>query len=314
MTRPARVTASAVVAIIGSVFTLVFAGFIVASAFVEGVQKPPHYGLIAFVMTAVFIALAGLGIWTAVGLFRMRGWARVSILVFAGIMAAMGLLMGVMMSVLPLPPTPNAPAGAVAKFRWVMVAIYAVPFLIGVWWLVLFNRQSTREAFTATAVPGEVSRRPLSVSIIGWWNLASGVFSLIPAAIRLPAFVAGVILTEWSATLFYVVFGALGLYLGWGLLKLDERARVVTIAWFAVTIAHSAYIALAPGPRERMREFERGLRMEGTLQPAPFDTTTFSTSMMLFAIPVLAVAIWFLVRNKAAFRHDGESAAPAPSA
>ena len=40
------------------------------------------------VSAAMFATLAVLGIWTSVGLFRLRSWARTSILVFAGFLAA----------------------------------------------------------------------------------------------------------------------------------------------------------------------------------------------------------------------------------
>jgi hypothetical protein len=303
MTRPAGVTASAVVAIIGSVLTLVFAGLIVASMYIGDVQMPPNYGRLALVTSVVCVALAALGVWTAVGLFRMRGWARASILIFAGIMAGMSLLSVVMISVIPFPPmpaaTPNAPRAS--TIRWVMVAIYTVPLVIGVWWLVLFNKRSIRAAFANTAAPGEASPRPLSISIIGWWNVLGGALSMIPAAMQMPAFIAGMVLTGWSATLVYVFFAAVGLYLGWGLLRLDERARVLMIAWFALSAAHTAYIGLAPGPRERMREFESSLRIESTPLPPTVDTATIFPFIAVVAVAFFAVAIWFLVRNKPVF-------------
>jgi hypothetical protein len=317
MTRPVGVTASAVVAIIGSVVTLLFAGLMVASAYIPEAQIPSSYRGIVMWAAAAFVTLAALGGWTAVGLFRMRDWARTSILVFAGIMATLSLLSLVLVMVIPLPPTPGATPNApsASTMRSVMAAFYGGPLVIGVWWLVLFNKKSIKQAFTAAGAPGEASRRPLSVSIIGWWNVVGGAICLIPATMSMPAFIAGVILTGWSATLAYVFFAAVGLYLGWGLLKLDERARVLMIAWLALSAVHVAYVALVPGPRDRMREFERSLRIEGMppQQPA-FDATTFATSMMLFAVVFFALAIWFLVRNKAAFRHDGEPAVSTPSA
>ena len=301
MTRPAGVTASAVVAIIGSVVTLVFAGLMFVAAYVPEAQMPPNNrGLVTWA-GAAFVVLAALGIWTAVGLFRMRSWARTSILVFAGIMAAISLMTGVMMSIVPLPPLPNSSPGAETKFRLVMVVIYLVPLLIGVWWLVYFNRQSTREAFASTATPGEPSRRPLSISIIGWWNIVGGAICVIPAAMKMPAFIAGFILTGWSATLIYVVFAALGLYLGWGLLKLDERARLLTIAWWALSALHTAYIMLVPGPRERMLEFQKTVQIASTPPQPALDMTVFMTFISLFTVAVVALAIWFLVRNKSVF-------------
>jgi hypothetical protein len=305
MTRPAGVTASAVVAIIGSVLTLLFAGLMFVAAYVPEAQMPPNNRGIVIWAGVAFVLLAALGIWTALGLFRMRSWARTSILVFAGIIAALSLLSVVMISVIPFPPMPDAPnAPRASTIRWVLVAVYIVPLVIGVWWLVLFNKTSIRAAFANTAapaVPGAASPRPLSISIIAWWNIAGGALSLIPAAMQMPAFIAGMVLTGWSATLLYVFFAAIGLYLGWGLLKLDERARVLMIGWFALSAAHIAYIGLVPGARARMQEFERSLRIESTPSPPTVDMTTILPFIAVFAVGFFAVAIWFLVRSKPVF-------------
>src|SRR5207302_6215295 len=170
----------------------------------------------------------------------------------------------------------------------------------GVWWLILFNRKSTREVFAAGIVAGEKTGRPLSVSIIGWWNLMAGAMCLIPAAIRMPAFVVGFVLTGAAATLVYVVFGALSLFLGWGLLNLDERARIVSIGWFGFSIVHTALVALVPSVRTRMWEFQKSIQPPDAPQP-PFDPAIFSTFMMVVAAVVLGLAIWLLVRAKPAF-------------
>jgi hypothetical protein len=306
MTRPAAVTASAVVAIIGSILTLAFAGLMFVAAYLPEARMPPNNRGIVISAGVAFVALAALGIWTAAGLFRMRSWARTSILVFAGIIAALSLLSVVMISVIPFPPMPDSPnAPRASTIRWVMVAVYIVPLVIGVWWLVLFNMRSIRAAFANIAgptTPGAASPRPLSISIIAWWNIAGGALSLIPAATQMPAFIAGILLTGWSATLVYVFFAAVGLYLGWGLLKLDERARVLMIGWFALSGAHMAYIGLAPGARARMQEFERSLRIESPPpQPPTLDASTVFPVIAVFAVAFFAVAIWFLVRNKPVF-------------
>ncbi|HMH97474.1 MAG TPA: hypothetical protein VK577_12955, partial [Bradyrhizobium sp.] len=89
MSRPVGVTASAVVAILGSVFTLVFASLAVASLFIETTQpQPPNNALLVVMSAFVFVAFASVGIWTSVGLFQLRPWARTTILIFAGFLAA----------------------------------------------------------------------------------------------------------------------------------------------------------------------------------------------------------------------------------
>ena len=310
VTRPAGVTASAVVAIIGSMLALGFAGLMFATPYLAppSAQPPPvNLGRVAFTVGLICVALAALGIATGLGLLRMRAWARTSILVFAGIMGGVSLVAGVATTLVP-PPTLNAPAGVASTMRWVIAGVYAVPLLIAVWWLVLFNKQSTRDAFARVALPGEGPSRPPSISIIGWWYVISGVLCVIPAAVRLPALIGTMVITGWGATAFFVILGALNAALGWGVLKLQERARVLMIAWLALSAAYSAYVAIAPGPRQRMRELGQSLPA-GASSPT-FDTTAFIVVMMLVGVVLVVVAIWFLVRNKAAFHSDEERAAP----
>jgi len=305
MTRPGGVTASAVVSLIGSAFTLVMAGLLVSAVFLTKTQVPQEPQVRGFAIGAAVVAaaLSGLGIWTAIGLFRLKGWARISILVFAGIMAAMSLLSGLVLTFAPIPAPPELPPGTAATMRWVLVAVYAVPFLIGVWWLVLFNQQTTKDAFAGQSGPWH-STRPLSVSIIGWMNLIGGIVSLGSALTGMPAFLAGVVLQGWSARLVYLGFGAIAAYLGWGLLKLHERARLLTLGWFALGAAHAAYMALSPNARARMREFETTLRPDRLPQQSGFDGTTFTMVMMMFSLVLAAVAVWFLQRNKPAFQRE----------
>jgi len=296
------------VSIIGSVLTLGFAALMIATPYLAPPSTQPpqsvNIGRVAFIMGVCCVALAALGIATAMGLLRMRAWARTSILVFAGITGVVSLMAGVATTVVPLAPTPNAPAGVASTIRWVIVGVFAVPLLTAVWWLVLFNKQSTRDAFARGAPPSKGSPRPTSVSIIGWWYLVSGVLCVITAAVRLPALAGAVVITGWGATTFYVILGALNATLGWGVLKLQESARVLMIAWLALSAVYSAYAAIATGPRQRMRELRQSL--QAGVSPSTFDSTPFVVVMMLVGVALVVLAIWFLVRNKRAFHSDDE--------
>src|SRR6266446_138377 len=92
MSRPVGVTASAIVAILGSIFTLLFAVMGISSLFIETQPQPPNSPQFVIVGAAMFTVFAGIGIWTSVGIFRLRSWARTSILVFAGFLGASSIL------------------------------------------------------------------------------------------------------------------------------------------------------------------------------------------------------------------------------
>ena len=112
MSRPIAVIASAVVAILGSIVTLVFAVAGIASMFVETSQsRPPTSTASVLAGAAMFIALGIIGVWTSVGLFRLRPWARTSILVFSGFLAAGSLFDLLVTMTVPIPAEFSAATG-----------------------------------------------------------------------------------------------------------------------------------------------------------------------------------------------------------
>src|SRR5712675_3348052 len=105
MSRPVGVTASAGVAILGSIFTLVFAALAVASLFMETTQpQPPNSAPFVVAGALIFVVFACIGFWTSLGLFRLRPWARTAILVFAGFLAAGSLFSLLITMAVPIPP------------------------------------------------------------------------------------------------------------------------------------------------------------------------------------------------------------------
>jgi hypothetical protein len=307
MKRPAAVTASAVVAIVGSLLLLMMAGLALVASYGP---LPPTPGTPAVVDPARLIragalalgAFAVLGLTTATGLLRLRPWARISTLVFAGVMAFTCLAAGVSIAALPMPPAAIDP-GAARLLRPTLAVVYGIPFLIGVWWLVQFNRPSTREAFAGAAEPAAPGGRPLSITIIGWWLVVGGAATIIPALSALPAMLFGAILTGWTARLTYVVFAALQISAGTGVLRRQDPARLLAIGWFLLGIANLLLMVWLPGTAQRLDTYQRmlGTPLAGT--PA-FDMVPFMQRTMPVWAICFAVPIWFLVRRRAAFQGD----------
>ena len=302
MSRPVGVTASAIVAILGSIITLLFAAMMAASpTFATAQPQPPYTTQIAIVAAAISVALAGLGIWTAIGLFRLRSWARTSILIFAGFLGAWAAVALIVTMVIPMPP--EITAGTRQGFRIIAAVMFGIPLGVAVWWLIQFNAQSTKAAF-ASPVTEVASPRPLSISIIGWTGIVGGVGCLLWIPIRLPAFLFGATFTGWTAGIIYGLFGALSLYIGKGLLDLRERARLLAIGWFLFGFVHMCVVTFVPSVRQRMFEMQR------TLMPNQQYPTQLNQGMMMyfsvaFGAILAAVAIYFLNRNRAAFVRGG---------
>jgi hypothetical protein len=214
MSRPVGVTVSAIVAILGSIFALLTSALMVASLFMGTTQpQPPNSAKFAFASAVMFAALAGFGIWTSVGLFRLRSWARVSILVFAVFLVAMCAFSLLLTMAVPIPAEYSG--STEHTFRVMMAAMFGIPLAIAVWWLVQFNTQSTKAAFASPTAEAP-SRRPMSITVIAWTLIVGAVFCLIPILIRMPAFLFGATFTGWIASVIYALFGALSLYMGKG--------------------------------------------------------------------------------------------------
>jgi hypothetical protein len=298
MSKPVGVTASAIVAILGSTLVLLLAVFSVASLFIAPPQaQPPNSAQFAIAGAAMFAAFALVGIWTSVGLLRLRSWARTSILVFAGFLTAVSIFGLLITRVVPIPPEFTAATGQ--TFRLMTAVMFGVPLAIAVWWLIQFNRQSTKAAFASPLAEPE-SRRPLSITIIGWVCIVGIVSCLFMVLTRMPVFLFGAVFYGWIAGIIYAFFGVVSLYIGKGLLDLRERARILAIGWFGFSLVHMSVITLVPSLRQRMFDLQRALERDQP-HPIPFDQGMLANATFAFMAITIVAAIWFLVRNRAAF-------------
>jgi hypothetical protein len=173
MKRPAGVTASAVILAILSLLQIVF-GLLMALVGTVSHEKgspaaalPGWIGIIMYELSALFLILAVWGIATAIGLNRLRRWARFSTIIIGGLMAVFGLLMMLGGLVAFVAPQLSAASAATPHLQsaqllvrvvlGVMELIYTAIACVGVWWLIYFNRKHIREAF---ASPAELPVQP----------------------------------------------------------------------------------------------------------------------------------------------------------
>jgi hypothetical protein len=299
------IRASAVLSILGSAVTLLFAGLMLfAGFFTPPPASPSPIPLkpVMAAMAAVFVALGAWGISTAVAIFLRRRWARASMLVFAVLLTFMGASAMVTLLFVPLPAPPQSDAAALMPaFRWGIAAFYGVLAAIGVWWLVLFNRSRTKEYFAGQA-PVTESARPLSVGMIAWFLLIGVACMAALALLRFPAMLFGVVLKGGAAFALYVVFAAVQIYCGAGLLRLRERARVATIGYICFTTASGVVSLISPGYAEMMRQIETTMPK---LFPAGAPTTLpGAVWATLLTAAFWAVFLFFLVRCRSAFERS----------
>jgi hypothetical protein len=297
MSRPVGVIASAVVAILGSIVALLFAGFSVASLFVAPLHpQPPNAAQAITVSAVMFTALAAIGIWTSVGLFRLRPWARTAMLIFAGFVAASCIFALLVTMTVPLPP--QITGGTRQAFRHIMAVVFGIPLVISVWWLFEFNRPSTKAAFLSPQLEGS-SARPLSITVIAVSMALSCFGCLVPLLMREPVFVVGAVVSGWMATVIYAVLAALSVYIAKGLFDLRERARLLAIAWFGFGFLNASVVGLLPSLRAHL--MMQAALANSPQAPIPFDVGVLMDWSLAIAVAVALTAIWFLGHDRPAF-------------
>ncbi len=305
--RPAGVTAAAVVALLGSLVTFLVAVMIFTTAFIElPPPRPPNYPALAIGMGLFIAAMAIVGVATSIALLKMRRWARTSVLVFSVVLViacAFGLLAALVM---PMPPVPNGDPKLVRVIQVVTTGVFAIPLLVGAWWLVQFNLRSVKDAFAAAAGASDVDfGLPLSISITAWVSIVGGVACLIPIVTRMPAFLFGVTIEGWVAGVVYAFFGAISIYMGRGLLDLQERARLLCIGWYLFFALHMAVVTAVPSFRAKMLAMQRALQQGA--EPAAMDPLRLTYVTLALGALIAVLAIGFLHKHRALFKRHPDA-------
>jgi len=305
------IRASAALSILGSVITLLLPVSILGVAFF-GTARPPDMQGISLKGVAIFVTIfcVGLGAWgiaTAVGIFRRREWSRISIVLFAALLTVMGLCCVAAMLFMPLPSANGTQAlepRTMQMVRWGIAVFYGLLALVGVWWLLLFNTAKTKQYFgrggdAAVAADGG---KPVSVVVIAWYLLISAGFTALGGVLRMPAVLFAWVVTGWAAVAVYFLFVAAQIYLGAGLLQLDQRARVGSIVYFCFGAANALGMAAIPGLSDRMDRAIAAMPQWLHLPSTVSMTWDQMSWAMLMGVPIAAVPVWFLVRRRSAFQ------------
>jgi len=330
MKRPIGIILSAIVLSLAALFHLLMTAVMALAGLFTGNQPAspamPHFAMFLALGVSVFYAI--LAVWailTVIGILRLRLWARYSILVIGGGLAALGVLMALgtalsrnMLSTIPArgpAPDPHMMALVFA----VMTVMYVLIAAVGIWWLVYFNLRSTRQLFLASSLNPDFNasglpHRPIAITILAGFFFYSaaccGIFAFLP----FPAFLLGFILPVKAGHVLYLAFALLSAFIGYGLLRLKESARLATIALLVFGCCH---IMLSPLPWYQaqfslyMAQFTAAFPTYPNQSPAMFP---FTPALMLtfgaFALVIYAVLFWLLHRHRAAFNTPAPPAEP----
>ena len=91
--------------------------------------------------------LAGWGIATGIGLLRAWRWARISTLIFSGLLAAFGVLETA--ASLRMSGDVDTPSRELIVFKSFLILLDLIPIAAGIAWLVFFTRKDVKAYFQA---------------------------------------------------------------------------------------------------------------------------------------------------------------------
>jgi len=316
--RSASVTVAAVVAILGSLFLLlccsvVFFGMLLVKLPGNASELPPFARNAMLAGQGFMMCLSLLGIATGIGLIYLRKWARISILIWGGMAVFFGVA-GIPIAYLTLlTPNPNAPElpmESMQAVRWILLFIYGMPLLIGIWWLVLFNRAAIKAQFRSTTVAADPALPqkpacPLPISVLAWFYITSilNLLFLPFLSFHMPVFVFGRVLSG-SLGLAVLILSCLAFALaGIGLLKLKPWSYSLTIGLQVFWLVSTAVSMLSPNYNVVMDSFVKEMQVSLHLPETQFSPAAFAHHYgwavvlgLLFAGAILGLLVYYRSR------------------
>src|SRR5262249_20576047 len=124
---------------------------------------------------------------------------------------------------------------------------------LSIWWLVYFNRFTTKTQFIGEEAAATHYRRPVSITIIAWLMIAGILYLPFVLLTSYPAFAFGFVVKGGAAKAVYLLFSLTGLAIGIGLLQFKPPSHALAVAFYAVALANIAAGILVPGSFDRMQ-------------------------------------------------------------
>jgi len=324
------VTAAAVVAILGGGFLLLcFSGAFLALLLVKlpgtASELPPSVRTFGLATQGFMICLSLFGIATGIGLIYLRNWARISVLIWGGFSVFFGLIGIPIAFLMQFPPNPNSPtlsAESVQAVRWILLVIYGIPLLIGVWWLILFNRKTVKKQFASRVESADqgLPRKPvcpLPIAVLAWFYVASvlNLLFLPLLSFHLPLFVFGRILPGSTGGAVLMLSSLAYAIAGIGLLKLKPWSYSLTIGlqvfWLASTVASALTPNYSAVMDSYMKEVQASFHLPETNSP-PFNFAQHYDWMMVGGLVFAGAILGLLVYYRPRFLEAASRADAAP--
>jgi hypothetical protein len=257
-TLPA-VTAAGVIAVIFASVGILGCGFVLLSLIAvphlptdsNAPLMPERTRMLAALIYLFFLAACMAEFIVAINVFRRRNWARIAMLIWAGVMTTMCALgmfsIWLIGAVLPQATAQMPdPAMIMTFLRFFLFFFYGIPLGVGIWWLILFTRPRVATAFQpavvassigamdasgfpapATALPNAAVKKfsiPLPIAVIAAFDVSGAVWMIlmlfIPLPFQVPFFLFGLQIPNFSYKAFLALLGAAYIAFVVGIFKL----------------------------------------------------------------------------------------------
>ncbi len=226
-----------------------------------------------------FVLLIGVGeLFIAVNALRRRNWARIAMLVWAGIMAFFSAIAGIgVLFVLSMMrnslPTARDAAPVLLYIKFFMLIFYGIPVAVGIWWLILFTRPRVVAAFKSlggfapepmaldasgfpapppVALPAAPKKPscPVPLLIVAGLLLASAVSTpiafLLPSTPSVPMFFFGFTTTVTTGRLIVGALSVINGILAIGLIRLKPHALDALLALQSIFLINGVASLASP--------------------------------------------------------------------
>ena len=331
--RSAAVTASGVIAILGSVVTAIgiliaMMGLLISFRTPNPFEAMPGVRSITLVFLVVCFGVAIWGAFSGVGLIRFRNWARISVLIWAGITTPICAIVIASMAFLPIPQAPHAVVTS-AMIRVFTAIFYGGPLAIAVWWLILLTRPKIVAQFKPIAagafgdpfgaIPvaptadgcvaaggfavtdaGRAADVPVPITVLACFFLLSALSLFFVFFIHVPAMVFGHAFTGLTGSVVYASWCLLYAIAGIGMLKRVPWAYSVAIGVQILGIVSAIMTLLSPNFDAMMRRAISTMSLPASPElyemPSMAHLRGFTVIGLLFPLAILGLLVYYRPR------------------
>jgi len=248
-------------------------------------ELPPFARAAGLSVMAFMMCLSAFGIATGIGLIFLRNWARISLLIWAGFSLFFGIIGIPIAFFLPFaspPNTPDLPAESLLWVRWILLFVYGLPLLFGVWWLILFNRRTVKAQFARAADSADSGllqkpRRPLPLTVLAWFFISTAanivILPLLPFSV--PVILFGHLIPGAGGTVLLILNTALLVAAGVGILKLKPWSYPLTIGFQIFWSVSSVASMLNPNYESLVSSFLSDINKAMNLPPNIYSSANY---------------------------------------